>query len=680
MKKGWAHITIVCIGFLPLANIAQETNPDQMIEAIIESHLDKLDEGTDVALIIEDLERLAEHPININATSATELSHLYILNDVQIQKLLDYVINYGPAYTIYELNTIDGFTPDILQKMQPFIRFGKIEPETKSLKEELKYGRHQWLLRGLGNAQKAQGYKPKEDGTIPYEGNRARYYMRYNFQAGDRFSAGLTAEKDPGEAFFRGSNKHGFDFYSGHFSMKLNKTFEHITLGDYLVRSGQGLVLWQGYTSGKSEDVLGISKIGHGVRSYTSVDENLYFRGAATTLNLGRSKLSLFYSQNKVDGNLAVNDSIGNFFTSLQTSGYHRTESEIADEKTVNTANIGGIFTWQLNHLKIGTTFLYQRFDKPFIRSEQLYNRFRFSGQENYTGGIDYLFSKGKYQLFGEAALSKSKGKAVLQGAIAHLNDQLSFSLLLRHFNKDYHALWANTFAEGSQVNNESGLYLGTKFLPVKHISISAYSDIYRSNWINYSTAGPSKSWDIFMQADFRFSERYFFYIRFKNEEKEQKFKENRLYVNLPERTQKSRFHFQYKPVATITLKTRLEHVYYKGQKHENGYLVFQDVQYSPQNMPLNLTARIAWFSTESYDSRIYAYENDILYTFSIPAFYGNGFRTYLNLKYKITDKIECWAKLANTHWTDRETISSGLNELNSDNKTELKFQLRLKF
>ncbi|MEN8118656.1 MAG: hypothetical protein ABFS16_16855, partial [Bacteroidota bacterium] len=567
----------------------------------------------------------------------------------------------------------------LLKKMQPFIRFGEQEQEI-TLKEQLKYGKHQLLIRGLGTLQEAGGYKPKDDGSIPYEGNRFRYYTRYKHEIRDKLSIGVTAEKDPGEAFFNGSNEHGFDFYSGHVSFKVNSTIENISAGDYLVRSGQGLVLWQGYTSGKSEDVLGISKTGQGVRPFTSVEENFYFRGVATTLRIGNGKLSLFYSQKKDDGNIAFNDSIGDYFTSLQTSGYHRTKSEIEDEKSIRNINAGGVFSWNFNNLKIGTTILYQHFNMPFIRSDQLYNRFRFSGTENFTGGIDYLYNKGKYQLFGELAMSKSKGMAAVQGVVAHLNDQLSFSVLFRHFDKNYHALWANTFAEGSNISNESGLYFGTKFLPAKYVTISAYSDIYRSEWINFSTAGPARAWDIFTQADFHLSQKFNFYIRFKNEEKEHKFKAENRYINLPERTQKSRLHFQYKPSETIKLKTRIEHVYYRGQTRENGYLLFQDVQYSPANSPLNLSARIAYFDTESYNSRIYAYENDLLYTFSIPAYFGKGFRTYLNMKYKITDKLECWLKLANTAWTDRDVISSGYNEIEGSNKTELKFQLRLKF
>lgn len=674
LNKIWV---LIFVAFSALSN-AQEKDHAKIIESIIESHVDKIDEQTDVALIIEDLEGFIENPLNINSTNFSELSRLYVLNDVQINKLLEYLNVYGPAYSIFELKTIDGFTPDLLMKIEPFIWFGPRE-ETKLKGEFFKYGKNQLLLRTTGTVQDAYGYIAGEDGTTPYEGNSFRYYTRYKYETRDNLSAGFTAEKDPGESFFAGSNKQGFDFYSAHVSININSTFENISVGDFLVRAGQGLVLWQGYTSGKSENVLGISKTNQGIRPSTAVDENLFFRGAATTLKFGKARLSVFYSQKNDDGNIAGTDSTGFFITSLQTSGYHRTTSEISDKNTVKNTNYGGLFSWNFSNLKIGATFVRQQLNLPLIPTSQLYNHFRFSGSDNITGGIDYTFNKGKYQLFGEAAMSKSKGKAIVQGAVINLNDQLSFSALYRHFDKNYQSLWANTFAEGSNISSESGIYFGTRVLPVKFVTLSAYSDFYSSPWINYSTAAPSNGWDILAQADFDLPGKTEFYFRFKNEEKEVKFIQNERYVNLPEQTRKLRFHFNYYVSEKITLKTRIEHVFYKGLEKENGFVVFQDIQYQPGKPDLNISARFAWFKTDSYNSRIYAYENDLLYTFSIPAYYGEGFRTYLNLNYKITKNIDFWLKIANTTWNDREIISSGYNEIQGNNKTDIKLQLRLK-
>ncbi len=177
--------------------------------------------------------------------------------------------------------------------------------------------------------------KMNEDGEKPYEGNRFRYYSRYRFEASDRFSAGITAEKDPGEAFFKGSNKTGFDFYSGHVSLNFKGPVQNITVGDFIVRSGQGLVLWQGFTTGKSVYTLDILKTSQGVRPYTSVDENFFFRGVSTSFKWGKANLNLFYSSKNTDANQIISENGNLEFTSLQTSGYHRTDSEIEDEKSV---------------------------------------------------------------------------------------------------------------------------------------------------------------------------------------------------------------------------------------------------------------------------------------------------------------------------------------------------------
>ena len=107
--------------------------------------------------------------------------------------------------------------------------------------------------------------------------------------------------------------------------------------------------------------------------------------------------------------------------------------------------------------------------------------------------------------------------------------------------------------------------------------------------------------------------------------------------------------------------------------------MVFQDVRFVPRSSSATISGRIAWFHTKSYNTRIYAYENDLLYVFSVPALYGKGIRGYLNLKYRINDKLDCWFKIGQTIYNDRETISSGYNEIAGNRKTELKFQLRLK-
>lgn len=655
------------------------TNPYNHIESIIESITEARDENTDAALIYEDLEGFLSNRLNINTASRSQLSRLHLLDDIQIDKLIKYREDYGPVLSIYELGVIDGLNPELLLKIEPFIWFGPAKEEPVKISEMLKYGRHELMLRTQGLLQKPDGYREKEDGSIPFAGDRFRYVTRYRFQSGNDFSAGITAEKDPGEAFFTGPGRYGFDSYSAHLSVKVNNVIKNVTIGDFVVRSGQGLVIWQGFAMGKSIDVLNFSKTNQGIRPFTSTEENSFFRGAATTLQVSDTRLHLFVSRKNRDANIAGSDSTGKYFTSLQSTGYHRTVGEIADKKSIRDFNTGAIVNWQQGSIKLGAVMLYSKFNLPFIPADQLYNNFRFRGEENMAGGFDYLFSKGKYQLFGEAAISKSGGRAAVQGITVYLHDRIQLSSLFRHFDKDYHALWASPFASGSNASNETGLYLGTRILPFSHVVFTAWTDRYRSKWITFNTAGPSQGWDVFSQAEFTPSSRLSIYFRYRNEEKERKFRQEEKNVNLPEQLRKSRLHIQFSLTEKISLKTRFEHADYNGLEKENGFMVFQDIQLAQAEKPLNFSCRIAWYKTDSYNSRIYAYENDVLYAFSIPAYYGNGFRGYLNLKYKLKQNVEMWFKLANYLQNNTKSIGTGYNEITGNYKTELKFQLRLR-
>ena len=88
----------------------------------------------------------------------------------------------------------------------------------------------------------------------------------------------------------------------------------------------------------------------------------------------------------------------------------------------------------------------------------------------------------------------------------------------------------------------------------------------------------------------------------------------------------------------SLRLRSRIEYMTYErtGGQAENGLLIAQDVIYKPKESKLSFNARFALFDTDSYNSRIYSYENDVLYYFRIPAYYYQGARSYLTLEISI--------------------------------------------
>ena len=152
--------------------------------------------------------------------------------------------------------------------------------------------------------------------------------------------------------------------------------------------------------------------------------------------------------------------------------------------------------------------------------------------------------------------------------------------------------------------------------------------------------------------------------------------------VTLPYVQQKWRYQLNYTPMDELVLKTTVDIVHngHRDQKASQGILIGQNGGYKFRSLPLQLDAGFAWFQTDDYASRISMYEKGLLYSFNIPSFYGKGERYTFNARYELNEHIIFQAKYALTHYRDREVISSGLEQINGNTKSDLYLQLRLKF
>ena len=108
--------------------------------------------------------------------------------------------------------------------------------------------------------------------------------------------------------------------------------------------------------------------------------------------------------------------------------------------------------------------------------------------------------------------------------------------------------------------------------------------------------------------------------------------------------------------------------------------MIYQDVTYKALSFPVSFSARLAYFDTETYNARIYAYESDVLYGYSFPAYYNRGMKAYIVLRYNIHRNISTWFRVSNLFWSDREEIGSGLERIDGKSRTDIKVQLRFKF
>jgi hypothetical protein len=666
----------------------KEDNDEQKIEHIsttTESDIDYTD-------LLQGLEYYRKHPLNLNTATAAELKNLYMLNDIQISNLLTHIEKNGKLFTIFELQTVDGFDLKTINDILPYVKVTNESKARYTFHDILKYSTHELTIRYTRIPEQQKGYSPISDSALAaspnsrYLGSPDKLFFRYRYRFYKKISFCILGEKDAGEQFFKGTQKNGFDFYSAHLMVNDIGIIKTVVLGDYHVQFGQGLTLWSGMGFGKSADVINIKKIAAGMYPASSASEGLFMRGIATTLAYKGVELSLFYSRNKIDANITGIDSISSeiqYISSLQSSGLHTTPSEMADRKVLLEQVFGGHLCYQNRRLNVGVTACQSIYGAELQKTIQPYNQFDFNGKHNFNFGVDYSYIFSNINFFGEASRSYNGGMAFLDGLMICLDPHVSVSLLYRNFQKDYQAMYTSAFSESRNVNEE-GIFTGLSIKFNPKWELAAYCDYYNFNWLRSNADAPTKGQDYIGELSYTPNKRLDMYLRYRYEQKEENNSDASNIINYPEgyHKQSIRFNLSYQITPTITVKDRVEiSGYRKGSKPaESGYLVYQDIRYKPEKLPFSIVGRYALFQANDYNVSIYAYESDMVGSFSIPSFYYKGSRFYIMAKFDIGRHFDIWLRYAITNYSNKNVISSGLTEIDGNHKSEIKAQVTMKF
>ena len=698
INKQIKYLFIVILIFICKPIFSQENviDKDKIIENFIERINMSTDQEYDYTILVEDLNYFWENPLNLNTASKEDLEKLRLLSDYQIQSIQSYIKEYGKINTIYELQLINGFTPDIIENILPFVTVLPDEAQLSySPKKALLYGKHEVFLRGQQIIEKQKGYTSISDSALAkspnsrYLGSPQKLYAKYQYNYKNKVSWGITASKDAGEEFFKGSNKKGFDFYSAHLFIKDLKFVRKVALGDYHVAFGQGLIICSNWISGKSSYVLSIGDIGQGLAKYASTGSGIFFRGAGSTVRIKDIDITAFYSQKKTDANLKkvdtlIEESRDEFeTTSVLVGTLHTTPSELENRNKLEEKVMGGNISFSKNFYHIGASFVHYEFTPGLAKSTRIYNKYDFYGNKNTDYSIDYKFILKNINFFGEAAMSENNGKAFVNGMVITPVSAISFSMLHRYYSPDYQAYYGNSFSvSGNQ--NEKGFFIGTEFSPYKRWSISAYYDVYAFPWIKSSASSPSKGLDYFAQTTYTPSHRVEMYFRIRHQLKEENNSAEVSPIKVIGNVESTRLRYNLTISASdeLQLKNRIEYIYYKetGKVSEKGFLIYQDINYSPEKLPFSASLRYGIFDTDTYNASIYAFESDVLYSMSTPAYYSKGTRFYLLLKYNIRKGIDIWLRYAQTYYSNKQVISSGLSEIQGNTKSEIKAMVRFQF
>jgi hypothetical protein len=580
------------------------------------------------------------------------------------------------------LQAVPGFDIATIQRIRPFIKISNTAPLVEVLRNRFFNGEHRLLARTTNILERAKGFQTIANNKV-YTGNAAKVFLRYRYQFGHGLQYGFTGEKDAGEPFFKGQQRWGFDFYSGHLFIRDVGKIKTLALGDYTVNFGQGLIQWQGLAFGMGADVMSIKRQGNVLNPYTGAGEYNFHRGAAITVQQNQFSFTTFFSKRKLDANGVV-DSLGNVdaISSFQQSGLHRTTSELLDRQIQTQISYGAQMRFQQNRFQANVQTIHYHFSIPFVKSLEPRNLYAWQGKYAANYSANYAYTLNNMHAFGEWAINQNGAMAMVQGLLLSVDAKVDVSLLYRHISPAYQSFNNSAFTQNSLPTNESGLYAGVSIKPITTMKIEGFFDFFRFPWLKYDVNKPSSGSNLGITGYYKPNRKIDAYIRYRTSLREQNaagLSNITLPGIRPFLQRQIRIQINSKLNADMLFRTRMEFVWVaqKGSATEEGFLWFADVVYKPLMKKYSGNIRMQFFETESYNSRVYAYENDVLYSYSIPVFYDKGTRFYININYDLSKKMSFWVRFAQSFYPNRKTIGSGWDEIAGNRKSEVKLQLQ---
>ena len=267
--------------------------------------------------------------------------------------------------------------------------------------------------------------------------------------------------------------------------------------------------------------------------------------------------------------------------------------------------------------------------------------------------GINARYNWGRVDLWGEVAATQGVrwGWSGIMGMKFTPISDVNLLALYRYYSPNFDNPYAYAFSEKSRLNDENGFYLGVDVRTFSKWRLAAYVDAFREGY------------DVMTQADFIPNKTYDMNWRL------------RARRQVGKDTYALRYRFVYR-LHDWVFRTQMDANMVKTDGWNYGVSLLQDVEYHLPTLPIVLQMRAQAFDARKWNNRIYAYENDVLYAYSIPNVYGLGGRFWLNARYKINDTFSLYLRVSETIYQQAWAVEHDKNSTRTDVHALLRVKL----
>lgn len=635
---------------------------DNSFEELLEDFSDESEDAN----ALDDLEEYLLNPLDLNTATLNDLITLPFFDISSANLIIEHRRKFGFFYSPYELRLVTGLNKDFVEKIIPFFKASKIEYKELeySMFDDIKrFTKVDIRSRFQSDLQNRRGFL---NGN--YLGSKLKSYQRMGINYDKKLTFGFLIEKDAAEKSYN-------DFQSFYFEYSPKSFVEKIIVGDYLVEFGQGLTLWSPYGFSKGADAISpLFRKDKNIRAYRSTDENRFRRGAASVFSYKKVRLSLFFSKNSFDANI---DSQG-IILSRPLDGYHRTNTEISKQNAADELILGTRVDYKiLDNLEINYLFMKTKLSGQLVKRSSIFDP---EGDEFNYNAVAYKYYIGSFYATGEYSYN-GISLASLNNFQFKLTNNFVLVTSVRNYPRNYYSLLGTAFAEqGSKVQNEFGIYTGFRYRTPFGL-FNVYYDQFKFPSATSDILFPSKGNEIIIDYRENLTRVIETNIRYKREIKDVASSDVNS-KNITNRIKQNyRLEASLKLSSILRLRSRLEFVDVKiiNKNNEYGWMFFQDVKWEPFPKTV-LSSRMIVYKTDSFNSAVYVYENDLPGIMTSSAVYEEGIRWYLVVSHTFFKNIKLGIKYSETYKPRKLKLSSGNSEIDGNIDNKLNFQLDILF
>ena len=612
---------------------------------------------------LEELYLLHQHPLDVNTATKDELAAIPILSERQASDIHSHVVRYKGMRSLNELVLIPSISYYERKVLRLFLKVNDTQNRKYSkqtFRNMLKQHHHEFVTRLDIPLYHRKGFliKPSTSSQSSYYiGSRIYNKMRYDFSTSRHILLNLHTERDAGEK--------GIDSYGGALMLRDLGCLSTLALGDFKASFGEGLVINQTFSMGRSTP---LAKVNQGLRINGGTTETDFLRGAGLTFRWGEVTATAFASRTQHDATLNEDGTV----KTILTTGYHRTPTECSKKNILDISSIGGNLSWNHKGWHTGATAYFQYTSRSLEPGTKAYRTIYPHGQRFTVMGVNYGYDAYRWLLKGETAFStEQQGLATLHTLSIRLTPDYRLTASQRYYSRRYYSSLASALSSQGKVQNETGASIRLDASPFTSMQLTAFTDFFYHPWPRYGVPHSSRGIEGVLEMLLTLNRNNTFAARYSVLNKEYSTGQTTHHRMKVAWKGAPTQHFNWNVTAMlhtlsgstgIALATTLKA---KDIIHNHLQTAFTTM----------------YFHTDDYQSRISLYESNVAGMVYIPTLSGHGIRLTGNARYSLWQKhIQLELKYGITRYFDRKIQSSGLQTIYSPVKNDITLQLRFHF